>query len=144
MFDGIDMAIQPFFIGREGWPIWAERLSPHVEKMAAGSGGRFLACDIQECLAHGRMQMWVVLDGSEIACAMLTELIVYPRAKALRCIGIVGHRPKRWMHLLALVEESGRLNFGCDRLEAMHPAGYERLLKTGGWKVFHLLSEKAL
>jgi hypothetical protein len=90
------------------------------------------------------MQLWLALDGAEIACALLTDIAVYPRMRTMRCIGVVGHRPRRWMHLLAAVERAAAQNFGCQRMEALHAPGHERLLKTGGWRLYHFWSEKVL
>jgi hypothetical protein len=112
--------------------------------MAEGSGARYEAADIFAALAANRMQMWIAVDGAEIVCVMLTEIINYPRFRAMRCIGVVGHRPRRWLHLMAVVEDAARTHFGCARMEAMHEPGHERLLRTGGWVAFHTLAEKML
>ena len=144
MFDGIDRTVLPFFAGGEAWPKFAQRLRPHLEKMADGSGGRFLADDIAVAIERGTMQMWLALDGTDIACALITEVVNYPRLRAMRCVGVVGHRPRRWMHLMANVEAAAKEHFGCDRMEACHQPGHERLLRTGGWRVWHFMSEKPL
>lgn len=144
MFDGLDQSVVPFYVGAEAWPMFAERLRPHIKKMADGSDGRYLAEDITALIAWGHMQVWLALDGADIACMMVTEVVKYPRCSAMRCIGVVGHRPRRWMHLMSTVEVAAKEHFGCSRMEALHQPGHERLLTTGGWKVFHYLSEKPL
>lgn len=144
MFDGVDPAVLPFFVGQETWPAFADRLRPHLCRMADASGGRCHVGDIIDAIITGRNQVWLALEGSEILCAMLTEIHQYPRLRAMRCIGVVGHQPRRWLHLLANVEEAARRNFGCHIMEALHQPGHLRLLATGGWAPFHVLSEKAL
>lgn len=144
MFDGADTSVTPLLLSPQDWPHFAERLQPHLAKMAAGSGGRYEAQDIEAEVRTGRMQIWLVLEGASILCAMMTQLVVYPRSRALRCIGIVGHRPRKWMPLLARVEECARRHMGCDRMECLHQSGHERLLRTGGWAAWHMLSEKIL
>jgi hypothetical protein len=144
MFDGIDPEVRPFFVSAETWPAFSTRVRPHLEKMAEGSGGRFAASDVGQFIVTGRMQMWLALDGAEIACAMVTEIVQYPRLRAMRCVGVVGSRPRRWLHLLSSVEQAARDHFGCQKMEALHQFGHERLLRTGGWQPFHILSEKTL
>ena len=119
------------------WPDCILDVRPALERMAAGSGGRYLVADIETALDEGRMQVWATPD-----CVLVTELCDYPRFRALRCIGLVGRRPRRWLGLLAEIEAAARA-WGCARIEAFGPAGTERMLGTG-WSVFHTLWEKAL
>lgn len=144
MFDGLDTTVTPLFIGADAWPAFAERVQPHLAKMAAGSGGRYEAQDIECGITSGRMQLWLALEGMAILCALVTEIIAYPRIQVMRCVGIVGHRPRRWMHLLSSVEHCARRNFGCARMEALVQPGHDRLLTTDGWEVWHVLLEKSL
>jgi hypothetical protein len=144
MFDGIDTTVQLFYVGRESWPAFAERVRPHLEKMADGSGGRFDADDIHAAISVGRMQLWLVLFGSEILCAIVTEIIEYPQLRALRMVGIVGRNSRRWVDLLAKMECAARTVFGCKMMEALHQPGHERLLVTDGWRTYHILSDKTL
>lgn len=112
--------------------------------MAAGSGGRYEAVDIVDAIIHARMQLWVVMEGNAILGVLTTEIIQYPRLRAMRGIGVVGHRSRRWMHLLANIEHAAKTHFGCDRGEMLHAPGDDRLLTTGGWRQWHILSEKVL
>jgi len=144
MFDGADTTVMPFFVGADAWPTFAERVKPHLARMASGSGGRYEVYDLMHAITSGQMQLWLALEGADILCAMMTQLIVYPRMRALRCIGVVGHRPRRWMHLLERVEQCAREHMGCAVMESLHQPGHERLLRTGGWVSWHVLSEKRL
>jgi hypothetical protein len=125
------------------YPAWSDRLASHVAKMAHGSGNRWSAADIAESLTTGHMTAWLALDGSLIRCVLVTELVDYPRFRALRCVGLVGSQPLGWVKLLDWLEKEA-LSMGCARIEALHPVGYERLFVTKGWSVFHVLSEKRL
>lgn len=142
MFDGLDHAIQPFFVKPEQLMVWAGRVRPHIEKMAEGSRGRYLASDILVAIAAGRMQLWLALSGPEILCVMLTEIREYPRARALRIIGLVGHDHKKWRHLLSVVELAAKNNFGCTIMEASAPPRFGVLLP--GYRSSHTLGEKPL
>lgn len=142
MFGGIDAQTQPLFVNPSLVPAWAERVRPHLGKIAEGSRGRYLAADILTALAAGRMQLWVALEGAELLCVMLTEVRDYPRARAMRLIGLVGHRPSVWAHLLTAIETAARVNFGCTIMEAMHPPKYRSILP--GYVCSHQLSEKVI
>lgn len=144
MFDGIEPSLRLLFINADTWPAFADRVQPHLAEMADGSGDRFLASDIQSAITSGHMHLWLVLDGANIACALVTELVHYPRLRALRMVGIVGHNARLWVHLLASIEEAAKTNFGCQKMEALHTPGHARMLVTRGWSTFHHLSEKTL
>jgi len=116
---------------------------PHLQKMADGSGGRYLEEDIEADIKSGHFQLWIVIDGAEITCVTITQIMEYPRLRALRVVGLVGHRPRRWMHFMGHLELTAKQHFGCDRIEAMTQPRHIALLPRD-WNVFHVLSEKVL
>lgn len=144
MFDGLDHSVQGLYVVPADLVRWVDRARPHLAKMADGSDGCYEVTDLLAAVAAGSMQLWLVLDGAEIACVMLTEIVQYPRKRAMRCVGISGSRPRRWMPLLANVERAARDHFGCDRMESLHQPRHGALLRTGGWREFHVLSVKEL
>jgi hypothetical protein len=136
--------VTPHQIDAPDWPAWSNALSPQIERMAAGSGGRYLPEDIHAAILNRQFQAWIALDDGEVVCLLLTQVMSYPRLSALRCIGVVGTNPHRWTGLLSWLENEAVERFGCSRMEALHPVRQERLLTTGGWTTFHILSEKML
>lgn len=142
MFDGADTSVQALFIAPADLLAWADRIRPHIAKMAAGSGGRYRAEDIFVELAASRFLLWIALEGIEVRCVMIGQIMTYPRLRALRLTGLVGNRPWKWLSLLPAIEEQARRDFDCSRIEAMHPPRLATLLR--GFRIFHLLSEKAL
>jgi hypothetical protein len=144
MFDGLDQSLLPLYVAPADWPVFAERLRPHLAKMAEGSGGRYAAEDLPGLIEGGHFQLWLVLDGADIACALLTQIMQYPRLRALRAVGVVGHRPLRWTQMLSAVEKAARAHFGCVKMEALCNPRHVCLLRTGGWREFHVLLEKDL
>lgn len=112
--------------------------------MASGSGGRFEASDIRACLAADRFQAWGAVEDNVLLGIVLTEIIDYPRLRAMRLIGVSARSPRRWMPLLLDLEQIAREQFGASIMECLHHPGHERLLTTGGWNVWHHLSAKAL
>lgn len=133
----------PIHVPVADFPSWSDQLRPAVAQMAQGSGDRWSVEDITDALTTGRMTAWLALDDNLIRCVLVTELVDYPRFRALRCIGLVGSQPLGWVKLLDWVEKQAVL-MGCERIEALHPVGHERLFVTPGWSTFHILSEKRL
>lgn len=144
MFDGLDSTVRPIYVAPTDVFRWAGKIAPALLRMAEGSGGRYLAPDIAASLCAGRMQLWLALDGTDIGCVLVTEIVEYPRLRAMRCVGMVGHRPRRWWHLLHELENAARSAFGCQKMEAFVPSGLERMLVTDDWQIFHTLWEKPL
>jgi hypothetical protein len=144
MFDGADPEPRLFFVGAEAWPSFVERIQPYLARIAAGSDGHYTAADVQAAIMAGHFLLWLALDGPEIACLMLTQIVSYPQARAMRCVALVGRQPKRWLHLLEQIEFHAKTHFGCSLMEAQHPPKYAHLLRTGGWHTTHVISQKAL
>lgn len=142
MFDGVSIASELLLADPAQLVVWTARVRPHLEKMATSSNGRFLASDILTAVAAGRMQMWLVVRGPDLLCVTITEIHQYPRRRAMRLIGLVGHRVKTWLHLLDAMEVSARENFGCDLMEALHMPRMAPMLN--GYRMTHWLAEKAL
>lgn len=142
MFDGIDPAVQAIYVAPLHLPVWADRVRPHLAKMAAGSGGRYEPTDILTALASGRMQLWLAMNGVSLLCVMVTEILTYPRLRAMRSVGLVGTQPRKWRGLLAAVEEAARRDFGCTMMESFHIPRFAALLP--GYRTTHWLSEKLL
>ena len=121
---------------------WVERVLPHLAQMAESSSGRFLPSDIVAAVVRNSMQMWLILDGANIACCFITEIITYPRAQALRFVGCVGRGWRDWIHLRDEVEEWGRMN-GCTISEAMVMSPKWRHL-FDGYEIDHIRLARAL
>jgi hypothetical protein len=144
MFDGLDTTPQAFLVPPHDLVAWAARIRGHIEKMAAGSGGRYEPADILAALAGARMQLWIATAGADIECVAVTEIVHYPRARALRFCFVVGHNSRRWLQLEGEVSRLARDSLGCSLLEVYAPRRYGVLLRKPRWREFHVLSEKAL
>lgn len=143
MFDGVDTVARIFLLGPDLWPNVCERVRPHFQRMADGSGGRYLLEDVEDGMFSGRMGVWLIFDGSELAAVIATEIVAYPRMKVMRYVGVSGHRPGRWFHLQSYIEEAAR-NLGCQRMETLHSPVHQKLTRVCGYRPWHCMSEKDL
>lgn len=144
MFDGMDSGLQVLLVPAIDLVRWVDRVRPHLARMADASGGRYETVDILAALASERMLMWVVVEGADLECVFVTEIVQYPRLRAMRAVGVSGRRARRWMPLVADMERASKERFGCSKAEALHDPRHGILLQTGGWRKFHILSEKDL
>lgn len=142
MFDGIDPAPQVHLVDTAQLAVWAPHVRPHLEKMANSSGGRYLFIDILTAIAARNMQLWLVMRGADLIAVMVSEILQYPRARALRMIGLVGAKPRLLRSLVCMVEETARKDFNCDRIEAFHIPRFLAILPS--FKTTHWFSEKML
>lgn len=142
MFDGLDSAVRLLFVGPDDLLAWVNQIRPHIVKMADSSNGRFVTGDIFAALASARMLLWIVLEGSQVRCVLVGEIVAYPRLKALRLVGLVGHQPNKWRKLLALIEIQAKDKFGCSMMESFHQPRH--FLFSPGYTTTHWLSEKVL
>lgn len=142
MFDGALTDAQLLFVAPRDLLAWADRIRPHIAKMAAGSGGRYEPSDIFAGLVTGGMLLWVVLDGASILCVCIGQIQNFPRLRTMRIIGLVGHQPRKWRHFLPALERSAKEDFGCSAIESLHIPRFRALLP--GFRTSHWLSEKPL
>lgn len=140
--DSLDTAVQALHVAPVDLIHWAGRIRPYIAKMAEGSGGRYLAQDLFAALAAGRMLLWIAVAGPDVKCVLISEIHNFPQMRVMRMIGLVGHQPWRWKHLLALVETKARTDFGCSIMESLHRPRFFALLR--GYLTTHWLSEKAI
>lgn len=142
MFDGLDPSVQVLLLDTAQLGSWAPHVRPHLEKMAAGSGGRYLFVDILTAIAARNMQMWLTLRGPDLIAVLVTEIINYPRARALRMVGVVGSKPRLWGAALFTIEQIAKRDLGCTKMEAFHIPRFRALLP--GYVTSHWFSEKVL
>lgn len=117
------------------WP----KVEPMVAKALERSGGRFEARDILAALYEGRQQLWLHAD-TDIDLCVITEVIQYPRKRALSIFLCVGRNRDSWIGHMADLERFGAER-GCSLIEAWARPGWARVL---GWKKTHVLLEKVL
>lgn len=125
------MSTQLILINPKDAPdVWANA-KPLIDKALAYSEGNMNSYDALKLILNERQQLWVGIDGSEITCTGLTEIIPYPQNKVLRIITFATSSGKdldMWQNHLHVVEEFG-VACGCNRLEAWTRKGLAEKLK---------------
>lgn len=114
-------------------PAFLRMLQPVAER----TNGRYEATDWLVQASQDHMQVWVAFseggDPFDPDVMLLTEIVVYPRLKALRIIACAGI--KFFEHYdeieTALLRKFGPLH-GCTRFEIVGRSGWQKVLKRFG------------
>ena len=117
--------------------IW-ENVSRHVKKATDYTYGRYKEIDVlHECLI-GKFNLWVVYREKEeeevdYIGAAVTEVLQYPRKKALSVVFLSGDDFSEWMPEIDKKFVDFAKVLECDFVEACGRAGWERKVKKLGW-----------
>jgi len=113
--------------------IWGD-VSRHLEKAAEYTYGRYEEIDIlHECVIN-KFNLWVAYrEGPEYIGAACTEILKYPRKKALSVVFLSGDDFSEWMPEIDQKFVDFAKVMECDFVEACGRAGWERKVKKLGW-----------
>lgn len=106
--------------------------------MEQQSNGRWLAEDIVRLIEGQDMQLWIAVDGMVVRAVMLTEIVCYPRRKALRAVAGVGKNWRQWGGLHTQIMDWGRAN-GCDLFEVYAPRKWRHMFPE--FTEYHVMME---
>ena len=99
--------------------------------------------DIEECLHDKTMQLWGIHDGT-LRCVIVTEIVTYPLARALRVITVTGDDHSKWLALgVATLTAWGQEN-GCTLMEMTGRRGWEKPLMQLGWQQPQIMMTKQI
>jgi hypothetical protein len=126
-------------IPAENLPEWYDLLEPAFIVMAANSGGRWQVVDIVRLIGEKVQQVWISLNDGAVEAVLLTEIIVYPRKKALRFSSCVGKNWQNWAGFHEQIEEWGRAQ-GCDLFEVFAPRKWRHCFPE--YREYHVMLER--
>ena len=109
--------------------VWHE-VKPLVDKVLDRADGEMISSDYIEPLLSGECTLWIGLDDDEIKSALICEVMVYPRKKALHIhvwATKSGQDFAPWMEYWDDIEDFGRSN-GCTMIEAKARKGLAKKL----------------
>lgn len=105
-----------------------DRCAPWIEAALAYTGGTHALDDVRAAVARGDMQLW---PGE--CCAMVTELVTYPRLKAVRIFAGGGDMLEMLRMSDAVIRWAAEE--GCQRVEGFGRSGWMRALRAMGAEV---------
>jgi len=111
------------------WP----NINKYMEGAAKYTYGRFDVDDIKEGLVKNNQQLWISFDD-KIYGAVITEIIQYPKMRALVMHFTGGIELKRWKpEMLKTLQSYAKLK-ECASIESYGRRGWERVFKSDGFK----------
>lgn len=102
-------------------------LAPAITRLR----GRYHVDDILSRLGDERMQLWVFEVDGAVRTACVTQVIVYPRCKALQVFLVAGDGFDFWPQWMAVLREWAR-DIGCRFIEGSGRDGWARSMKSAG------------
>jgi hypothetical protein len=115
--------------------------------------GRYEAGDIIEYIKTNHMQLWLAFDEEELDGFILTQIIDYPQAKALRFLCLMGVRIEGFQEFMAVIGdwlpfvrqvEEWAIGLGCVLSQIESPAAWELYMRDYGYKRGHVILDKEL
>jgi hypothetical protein len=94
--------------------------------------------DIESDVFDGKQLLWLAWSG-KIEAAATTHL----SRNVCTVTAVGGYQRERWIALRAKIEKYAK-DEGCHTIRAYGRKGWERVLANDGWRVEHVILEKAL
>jgi hypothetical protein len=103
------------------------------------------ADEVLRRLDHGSMQLWLLWDDltERAKGCLVTELCDSVRGNYCNLVVVAGYDFKSWRHCTETIKQWARAR-GCVRLEGGGREGWERLVKSDGWRKVRTIVEMRL
>jgi hypothetical protein len=111
----------------EFWPVAEPLLALGLKH---GAGYRWTLPALRTAIAENRAYLW--LTWPDLACAVITQIHDYPRAKVLDILWVCGRLPENWRGRVVYLEDWAR-GLGCTEVETGGRAGWARKLGECGY-----------
>lgn len=123
------------------------KVAKYLEKATRTVRLRADVADLYQACLLGQQQLWIVFDEEDdnrVLTGFVTQILEYPRYKALAVQFLGGERMKEWLDLaLNRVCEYGT-EVGCETVEGYGREAWIRWLKPRGFKKTYAVFEKEL
>ena len=113
------------------WP----RVADLIQLALDEGWGEMNIGDVWERVQAGLMQVLVVLDDEKILAALVTEVVDYPRRRALRVVFAGGEGMEDWVEEVDQLLLVGAKKVGAQGIEICGRAGWGRALRSLQYKV---------
>lgn len=115
----------------EAWP----HVAPLLQRALDQTWGEYEIIDIFDAIIDGRQQLHVIGTPDDgVLAAATTEVVQYPRRKALRVHLLGGSRLNGWRDIWEEHLMSGALAIGADQVEFIGRPGWARYFRPDATK----------
>lgn len=105
----------------------------HIDAALEYAGGEMDASDVLNLVLRGLFTLWTVIEDQTIVAAATSEIVTYPKCKALRVVTLGGSGINRWFAALDREWEREARRQDCIRIEAVGRKGWGRAVKAYGY-----------
>lgn len=130
----------PVAVPSEQLDEWLPRVEWHFASFCRN--GQWEPEDLIEQIRDRQRQLWLVTDGEDVLCALLTSVLA-DRMDTVHVSHCAGSGMHRWAQMFDVIEAWAR-ELGAKRIEAVTRPGWERVLKGMGLEKTHVVLEKRL
>lgn len=110
------------------WPA----VAGFIEAALAYTRGCYELEDIYHQLISGTHNLWVAFEGEQVLGAVITNIMQYPRKRALVCYMAGGDNLTSWKEPMMVLLTKFASDNGCDCMEATGRPGWLRMFKNEG------------
>jgi hypothetical protein len=122
------------FVKKEDYVKVFSRIEEFLELAAKYSFGRFGPNNIKDNLLLKNQQLWVAFDKTEVYGFVITEVIKYPKLKALVMHFTAGKELSKWKdQMLSELKDFAKQN-DCKTIESYGRPGWAKVFKNDGYK----------
>lgn len=113
---------------------------PFVESALAYTDGKYNITDVLDAIRDGMQMLWVVYNEEKAKAqgCLVTEILAYPRAKALSIFLLGGDDFSEIIALLDELKDYAQGN-GCKTIEFYGREGWEKVLEPHGFEKTHIV-----
>ena len=118
------------------WPVVSHYI---IRAFARADIGLFR--DTEEAVLEGKALLWVIMDGSALKGAVITQIQLTDKRKICTILACGGDDAPSWVHLIEKIEAYARW-MECHSMRISGRKGWMKLLKD--YRMAHVILEKRL
>lgn len=134
----IQVSLVPSEHARLIWP----RLTPHVDRAAEYTYGRYTADDILDSIESYDHHLWIAFEDQDIKGITITSIKQYPRKRCLDMVFCAGDDGMEWKAPMLGILQRWAADNHCDIIESSGRLGWSKIFKDDGykalWQVYEL------
>lgn len=113
------------------WPM----VEGYVASAVEYTRGCYAPEDIQQQLLAGTHHLWIAFEGTDIKGCVVTQVVQYPRKRALNCYMAGGTDFSSWRTPMMALLSKFAIDNDCECFEATGRPGWLRMFKNEGCEV---------
>lgn len=114
--------------------VWSA-VEGYVDDALHHARGCYAAEDIYQQLLSGTHHLWIAFEGTDIKGAVITQVVQYPRKRALNCYMAGGNDFASWKTPMMELLSKFAIDNSCECFEATGRPGWIRMFKNEGCEV---------